>query len=557
MWHELRELATQVMVRTNPLRVNAVTVTSEHVKVAMSLTTVGARCPRCHQVSRRVHSRYQRQPTDLAWGGLSTQLELHMRRFHCDTSNCAQQIFAEQLPHDLRRYARRTESLDDQLLRLAWEAGGEAGSRVAEGFKTSISADTLLRLTRRRCGSTNLTTPRVLGVDDWAFRKGRRYGTILCDLERGCVIDLLPDREAKTLADWLIAHPGVEIISRDRGGAYAEGARQGAPDAIQVADRFHLLMNLTDAVKRMAERHHAVIRRCAEDISSIPSQTTPASMDAAPGDAASGPEPVRSLRKAVRQYDLEKQAREERYRTRYDAVKNLQAVGMPQREISQRMGLARNTVAKLLNAPDYPGVPDRGRSQRRVAEPFHDYLLRRWNEGIQNIVQLQREIREQGFSGSYATLWNYLQPWKRSLPPKRAVKHPDPAPSPRQAAWTLLTHPDQRTELQKHQVALWCEACAELSMTHELAQTFGTMVRARQADHLDKWINTAVTSGIPIWSRFAAGLQSDDQAVSNALKLPWSNGLVEGSIQRLKLIKRQAYGRAKLDLLKARVMKLA
>ena len=213
-----------------------------------------------------------------------------------------------------------------------------------------------------------------------------------------------------------------------------------------------------------------------------------------------------------------------------------------------------------------------------MAEPFHDYLLQRWNEGIQNIVQLQREIRGQGFTGSYATLWNYLQPWKQSLPPKRAIKHPDPAPSPRQAAWTLLTHPDQRTELQKHQeapstpkreaplcwggglrvgVAVWCEACAELSKTHELAKTFGTMVRARQADHLDEWINAAVTSGIPIWSRFAASLQSDYQAVLNALKLPWSNGMVEGSIQRLKLIKRQAYGRAKLDLLKARVMKLA
>ena len=394
----------------------------------------------------------------------------------------------------------------------------------------------------------------------------------MCDLERECVVDLLPGREAKTLADWLIAHPGVEIISREggpsrghRGGAYAEGASQGAPDAIQVADRFHLLMNLKDAVKRVAEQHHAIIRKCAVDASAVPEATAnlPAALE------------VTLPRKAIQQSDLERQARDERYgpskghfRARYDAVIKLHAEGIPQREMaprratfSQRLGLARNTIAKLLNAPEYPGVPARGQSQPQAAAPFHDYLVQRWSEGMHNTRQLQREICEQGYTGSYSALWNYLRPWQRTQPVKRASKHADAAPKPRQAAWVILTHTEKRAELQKQQVLLWCAACPELSKTNDLAQAFGTLVRSRQVDHgpaaghlLDVWISAARDSGIPIWQRFAASLQSDYDAVSNALKLPWSNGPVEGNIQRLKLIKRQAYGRANLDLLKARVM---
>lgn len=555
MWtavSELRELATQVIVGTNPLRVHSVTVMGERMKIAMSVATLAARCPSCHQVSRRVHSRYQRQAMDMTWGSLTVQLELHMRRFHCDTPNCAQQIFAEQLPQFLRRYARRTESLEDELLMLAWVAGGESGHIVAERFRIPVSADTLLRLTRRRGGAIEWKTPRVLGVDDWAFRKGRRYGTILCDLEQGCVIDLLPDREAKTLAGWLTAHPGVEIISRDRGGAYADGARQGAPDAIQVADRFHLLMNLNDAVKRVVEQQHAVIRKCAADSAALPAQP----IDTATQQGAASA-PVTALQKTMRQSDLERQARDERYRTRYDAVIRLHQEGVPQREMSQRLGLARNTISKLLNAPGYPGVPIRGSSQRPVAAPFHDYLVQRWREGVHNILQLQQEINAQGFTGSYSSLWNYLHSWDQGSPPKRARKHPDLAPTPRQAAWAMVTLPDKRSEQQKHQVAAWCGASTELSKTHDLAQSFGKLIRAQQADQLDAWIDAARSSGIATWKRFAAGLQSDYQAVANALKLPWSNGFVEGTIQRLKLIKRQAYGRANLDLLKARVMKLA
>ena len=329
-------------------------------------------------------------------------------------------------------------------------------------------------------------------------------------------------------------------------------------------------MNLKDAVKRVAEQHHAVIRRSTV--------ATPTVAVPEPTANIAAPFATLPMQKAVRQSDLEKQARDERYRARYEAVTTLYAQGVSKREMAPRtatfsrhLGLSRNTVAKLLNAPAYPGIPARGQSQQQVAAPFHDYLIQRWNAGMHNIRQLQREISEQGFTGNYSSLWNYVQSWQRSQPAQLATKHPNSTITPHQAAWTLLTHPDKRTELQKQQVAVWCAVCPELSKTHDLAQTFGTLVRSRQVDHgpaaghlLDSWINAARDSGIAIWNRFAASLQSDYEAVSNALKLPWSksgpfrgHGPVEGNIQRLKLIKRQAYGRANLDLLKARVMKPA
>jgi len=368
-------------------------------------------------------------------------------------------------------------------------------------------------------------------------------------------------------------------------------------------------MNLKDAVKRVAGQHHAVIRRSAVATPAVatpavatpavatpavatPAVATPAVATSEPAANMGTPSVTLPVQRTVRQSDLEKQARDERYgpskghfRARYDAVTTLHAQGVSQREMaprtatfSRRLGVTRNTVAKLLNAPAYPGIPTRGQSQPQVAAPFHDYLVQRWNAGIHNIRQLQREMAprratfcEQGFTGNYSSLWNYVQPWRHTQPALRATKHPAAVPTPQQAAWILLTHPDKRTELQKQQVALWSAACPELAKTHDLAQAFGTLVRSRQADHgpaashlLDDWINAARDSGIAIWNRFAASLKSDYAAVLNALKFPWSkggpfrgHGPVEGHVQRLKLIKRQAYGRANLDLLKARVMQPA
>jgi transposase len=280
-------LATIVLADPVGLHLDNVTMADEMVILTVTSIQGEAFCPVCGQPSWRIHSSYARQPGDLALAGERVRLHLNVRRFFCANLACQRKTFAERLPGVLKPFARRTNRLTDKLRTLGQALGGEAGSRLAADLAMPVSPDTLLRLIRQS-DLPSAATPTVLGVDDFALRKGRTYGTILVDLEQHQVVDLLPDRSADSLAEWLLKHPGVKIISRDRGGSYAEGARRGAPDAEQVADRFHLLKNLREALEPLLSREHAHLPKMTVSATNLPDSASAAQQPA----AASAPSPA-------------------------------------------------------------------------------------------------------------------------------------------------------------------------------------------------------------------------------------------------------------------------
>lgn len=502
-----------------------------------------AHCPDCQQLSARFNGYYHRHPADLPCGGYTIQLNLTVTRFFCDNEACSRRTFSATFPNLVRPYARRTDRLASQQQHVAFAVGGEAGCRLLNRLGMPTSADTLIRLVRS-APEPVAATPRVLGVDDWAKRKGQSYGTILVDLEKQVVVDLLDERSAESLSKWLIEHPGVEIITRDRGADYKEGATRGAPEALQIADRFHLLQNIADTLQRMLAQRTNELRQAArqvateqeEAVNHLPEVDTMVAVTEEAIQETRVPPTVRQLR--------------------FAEVKEYQRQGWSQRAVAAHLKLDRRTVGKyfaLDSCPERPSVPQ---STPKVM-PYLAYLSRRWQEGCHNIKQLYVELEGQGFTGHYTAVYRAI---KRLLTngkielPIPQVHVPVPNLSVTQAVWLLL-HPDERLKKEECQLRdKLCEICQEIETSRQLAQSFCELVRERAAEKLDDWLKKARESGISAFKNFAIGLQRDYDEVKAALTYEWSNGQVEGQVNRLKFIKRQMYGRAKFDLLRKRVL---
>ena len=377
-------------------------------------------------------------------------------------------------------------------------------------------------------------TPRVLGVDDWALRRGRTYGTILVAHERQQVLDLLPDRTDETLAAWLRVHPGVELVTRDRAGAYAEGIRQGAPAAEQVADAFHVLVNLRDALERVLSRQHTALQM-------VVTATQP----------GEGPVPAEP-----RLTSAERRQRECRARrvARYEAVRQLQAQGVGLREIGRQLHLARRTVRRFARAEQFPERQPR-RRRPTLLTPHESYLRQRWAEGCHIAAVLWREVRHRGFQGSYSAFAGHLKRWRESVGAARATLPPRPKPvSVRQASWWLLRYDEELTADEQAAVHTLQAQCPELRTVRRLAHRFRAMVQHRLARRLTRWLVDAEKSGVPELRGFVRSLRLDAAAIRAMLRCRWSNGPTEGHINRLKMLKRQMFGRASLPLLKRRLL---
>jgi transposase len=396
-----------------------------------------------------------------------------------------------------------------------------------------VSGDTLLNDIRISHVDVR-PTPRVLSVDDFALRRGRTYGTILVDLEHRWIVDLLPDRTGITLATWLAEHPGVEVITRDRDGEYAQGARTGAPTAIQVADRFHLLRNLQDVVRRILKRHATLIAQ-------VP----------APGRS----QPTLTRLRLDR--DASKAHTRNQLRALFERIHALAAHGMSKSAIARALGLHRYTVQKYL-ALDAP--PERRHHSRKpsILAPYERYLLERWEHGCRNARQLWREITALGYPGSYrnvARVTGYLRHQERLGHP---LPHAPPGLTPTQAVGILVRRPTDRTADEQRAIDQVQTVHPEVGQAVLRFKAFAQLLRDRPAEdarqRLEQWMTEAEATEIPELTAFVTKLRQDVDAVSAAFALPYSQGQTEGQINRLKLLKRSAYGRAKFDLLRQRVL---
>lgn len=555
------------------LHLELITMEVDYICLTVRTKAPDACCPSCTQPASRVHSRYSRTVADLPCAGRPVRWQLHCRRFFCANTACPRRTFTERLPTVVAPAARRTLRQTTHLQQTGLRAGGEVGAQLLQDGGISVSSTTVLRVVRRTPPLV-LPTPRVLGVDDWARRKGQTYGTILCDLETGQPVDLLPDRTAETLAAWLQAHPGIEIISRDRAGAYAEGARVGAPQAQQVADRWHILHNLGTALEEVLIRLYPTLRPAlapgapppapADEDSAGPAGAVPCAAAVPPAGAEPDPVPAAPAEHCAppRRRDAERsQARRARRLACYEEVCRLQALGWSVSAIARQQGLDRDTVRKWLQQGQFPEHQPRPR-RRSQLDAQEGYLRQRWHEGCRNARQLWEELRQRGYRGGYSRVaeWVTRLREEQGLPLRQGAsgaRRPPPAaplPGVRQLKWLLLRPAVDLSAEEYDLVRRLCAHSRELTFAYGLVMDFQALVRQRQAGELASWVAVAQASGVPELGSFARGVLRDWAAVFAGLELEWSNGPVEGQVNRLKTLKRVMYGRAKLDLLRLRVL---
>lgn len=537
------------------LHVDELSFDGHSVIIHASTENPAAKCPSCGHSSRRIHSVYRRTLADLPWCGMPVCLRLRVRKFFCDQTSCSQRIFAERLREVAGVYARRTDRQREALEWIAFALGGEAGARLARELGLLVSPDTLLKRIRGafRTHDAENVVVRVLGVDDFGFRKGNAPGTILVDLERHKIVDLLQGHSAESIAQWLRRHPEVEVASRDRSHVCREGINAGAPKARHVTDRWHLLRNLTQLLEEFLLHKRPALR---DAVSGLETKEVREAVDV--------PDPTRTIRPGSWQASKEEAARQrhERLIEQWKDIRRLHLAGADVRFICRKLGISPRTVYRYKDLEESP--PRQAYTTRAsVLDPYVPYLLGRWNEGCRNGKRLLREIRERGYSNSERTFIRFTGELRRAEaagePPSCAPRARKGcvaglSPTAKNVAALFMRREEKLSEEQKEYLERLCASDGALGDARRLTQEFAKMVRGLEGEKLAGWLKKAEASGATVMEKFAAGLKKDLSAVRAGLTESWSTGPVEGFITKVKLLKRQGYGRANFDLLRARAL---
>ena len=476
-------------------------------------------CPRCGRSSGRVHSRYVRTIADLPCAGRKVRLRLTARRFVCEATFCQQRIFAERFEdHVVAEHSRRTARLEHIVHHLGLALGGRPAAGLAKRLMVPISNDTLLRVVRRRASLCN-DRLNVVGIDDWAWRRNHRYGSIVCDLERRRIVTLLPDREIATVRAWLADHPQITVVSRDRGGGYSEAVSKALPEAVQVADRWHLMENASSAFLDAVRKSMRSIR-------------------AAIGGATINP----GLLTCAERLQYEGYLRREEMNA---MIMRLSEDAVPIKEIARRTGHSRKLVRQVIRG----GRTDVFRLRQTSLDVHLPILDEMWNAGCRNGAELWRRLKGKGFHGSLRVVGEWAT--RRRRAERQSDEELRKVPSARTIARLMTMARDHLSKADTVTIAAIEAGVPMLVQARELIDRFQSMIRTKAASGLEAWVMEAHTSLI---ASFASGIARDRAAVRAAITEPWSNGQTEGQITKLKLVKRQMYGRGKLDLLQARLI---
>ena len=502
-------------------------------------------CPDCGERSTSRHSWHHRRLQDLPVQGLPVSLDLRLGRWRCRNRRCERQTFVERLPDTAVPVARRTRRVVELLQLLGHTAGGRPGEKLAARFAIPASDNTILRQRKRWAAGRATAAVRAVGIDDWSWRKGWTYGTIIVDLEQHEVVEVIAERSTQTVADWFARHPEVELVCRDRCGLYSQGAREGAPQARQVVDRFHVLQNLREAIEHQMSHVSRFAGR------SLLSETDSRGASGLADDL----QPSRRIQREARV-------------ALFDRVQALHAAGKTLRDITAITGVGRPTVRQWVRSGR---LADRAATMPTTRSPryFKDYLSQRWEAGCINGGQLLHEIKRLGYTGCYSHLQRFLAGWRRAKRGQLAGPEPlgegrpaiDPATgwqiSPIVAASLCMKPKRMLTEAQAAKVMALKQSSPSFSAMRRLTMRFRGIMRSGDLDKLDQWLHEAAGCGLQAIQRFARTVGHDLAAVRNALTERWSNGPVEGQINRLKALKRAMYGRASVELLRARLAPLS